>query len=118
MNDFYVVKQVTATRKAWTCFWCGEAEQPGSACTVHVGVFEGDFWTERYHPECYEQLKSYWAESGGEHPEPHSMLRGHGVEKTEACDICRKAPFTKWDAAGEVQLCDSCYARLEEEAVA
>ena len=32
----------------------------------------------------------------------------------EACEACGIRPWTRWDAAGEAQLCDQCLKQLGE----
>jgi len=76
MSDFQSERTVARTQKAWTCGWCGEREPAGTPCKVHTGVYGGDFWTDRYHPECYEALHEHWDKHEGVSPPYGSMVRG------------------------------------------
>ena len=50
----HTVKQIKASRKRHRCQWCSEFIEIGQPKTTESGVFEGDFFFRRTHPECYE----------------------------------------------------------------
>lgn len=78
--------RVKRTRKKRPCDWCGEKINQGDASVTTSGIFEGDFFSVRYHPECnaaayrwYEANKCW----GEEMPDGGSMNRGGIREKGE-----------------------------------
>lgn len=46
-------KELT-TRKHHRCDWCGEGIHKGTRANYRCGVYEGDFFTEFMHLECYK----------------------------------------------------------------
>jgi len=52
MSDFWNETQVKRTRRNRRCGWCDTLILKGDPSTVVAGVFEGDFFKNRYHPEC------------------------------------------------------------------
>jgi len=84
--SFYNEKAVKRTRRTRRCDWCGELIQMGDPSVVTAGVYEGDFCTGRYHPECSAAITRYYTVNkcwGEEMPERHSMNRGGIEEKSE-----------------------------------
>lgn len=35
------------------CIWCGQKINKGDRYTYHAGVFDGDWQSNHYHPECF-----------------------------------------------------------------
>lgn len=43
---------VRIARKKYRCIWCGERIQKGDNYVRETGVNDGDFFAQKYHPEC------------------------------------------------------------------
>jgi len=71
MSEFYHETPVKKTRKPKRCRWCSYWIEKGDSCVVASGVWEGDFFTERFHPECSPRTLGF----GGEFPYDR-MVRG------------------------------------------
>ncbi len=80
MSDFHNKRTVT-TRKAYRCDWCHLRIEKASPCVVTNGMFEGDFYRGRYHPECSEATTRYyqtnrcWGEEMPEGPMERGGIR-------------------------------------------
>lgn len=85
--SFHSTKNVKRAMKAKKCYWCGHYCERGDPRSVHVGVWEGDFYSIVYHPECSAALTAWWQLPGNrrhyydEGPEEHSMIRGSTEER-------------------------------------
>lgn len=93
MSNFHNQRNVARTRKAYQCVWCHQRIEKGSPCVVTSGVFEGDFFRGRYHPECSEAVTRYYRENrcwGEEIPEG-PMERG-GIRWLDEVPIEMKKP--------------------------
>lgn len=78
--SFYRKTEVKRTRKACRCDWCGEAIESGSPSVVVNQVFAGDFFSNRYHPECNAAL-SRWSKTVGYGEElPDEPMNRGGVK--------------------------------------
>jgi len=55
-NETYVKK----TRRTRLCDWCGEKVIKGDPSVSTSGLFEGDFYQGRYHPECAQAITRYY----------------------------------------------------------
>lgn len=42
--------------KAHTCIWCGEGIAVGDTYIRQVLVYDGDFQSNAYHPECFDLI--------------------------------------------------------------
>lgn len=71
--DFQCVREIKNARRQRRCFWCGEFL--GHHRFRRVGVWEGDFGTDYWHPECHEAMRKT-DEDLSESIEPHSHIRG------------------------------------------
>jgi len=93
--SFSSTRHVRRTRRASRCTWCREPINPGEPSVVTSGVFCGDFYTRRDHPECYDAIDRYcetyraWGEELPEGP----MVRG-GIEEFEPPDEQTLDTFT------------------------
>jgi hypothetical protein len=80
--SFHRETHVKKTRRAHRCDWCTERVEKGEPSVVAVGIFEGDFYRDRYHPECAAAITRYytvnrcWGEAMPDWP----MNRG-GIEE-------------------------------------
>lgn len=84
--SFFEVRQIKSVRKACRCYWCGETINLGEPKTATAAVYDSDFQSTNFHPECYNALERWhdlypreW-----EWPEPWSMQRGEVKEKGES----------------------------------
>jgi hypothetical protein len=50
------VKTVKSCRKNHDCTWCGERVPVGSAAVYRSGKYQGDFYTEYWHIECWAAM--------------------------------------------------------------
>lgn len=75
--------KVKKTRHDCRCDWCSERIDKGDPSVSVSGVFEGDFYRGRYHPECsaairrYYEVNKWWGEAMPSEP----MNRGGIVER-------------------------------------
>lgn len=83
--SFHKSTHVKKTQRARRCDWCGEQIEKGEPSVATAGVFEGDFYKGRYHPECdaaalrWYQVNKCW----GEAMPDYTMNRGGIEEKGE-----------------------------------
>lgn len=64
-------------RKAARCVWCNEVIEVGTPYTRQVGVYEGDFFTQKFHPECEAASTRFFAENPTEDGfDPGEFKRG------------------------------------------
>ena len=56
MSDFFHGMTTHRCAKRRPCIWCGEMIEQGQIYCRQSGVLEGDFFTNHYHPECYDAL--------------------------------------------------------------
>ena len=57
MADFYHPPTEQKARKGCKCIYCGQQILAGDLYKKQSGVFEGDWFTNRYHPECWDDLE-------------------------------------------------------------
>ena len=83
--SFHNERQVKRTRRNCRCDWCGECVEKGAPSVTTSGVFEGDFYKGRYHPECNEAATRYYNANDcwGEAMPDWLMNRGGIEEKGE-----------------------------------
>ena len=77
--DFTVIRNVKACKKPHRCFWCAEKVKAGESSVRYSGVYEGDFSSFHFHPECWEASIQWQKENSphyGELPDEGSMKRG------------------------------------------
>jgi hypothetical protein len=77
---------IKSCRKPKRCYWCGEWIEAGEPCVARAGVWEGDFYSDRVHPECDKATGDWWKTFGKheyEGPEEGSMKRGSTEPKHE-----------------------------------
>jgi hypothetical protein len=83
--SFYDETNVKRTRKNCLCQWCWERIDAGEPSVITAGVFDGEFQTARYHPECRRAIMA-WYDINKCHGEPlpdYEMIRGGIREKRE-----------------------------------
>lgn len=66
-------------KKPHKCIWCGETIEAKTQYVRWTGVFEGDFQSNAYHPECHAAAateRDFWEDGF----EPYSFARGTTFE--------------------------------------
>lgn len=92
MSDFHRETLVRKTRKDHRCDWCHERIEKSTQCIVTEGVFEGDFYRGRYHPECGRASKRYyqthrcWGEPMPDDPMNRGGIEERGEPETQPLD--------------------------------
>lgn len=43
-------------RKVHRCVWCGEQINVGDNAHYRSGIYEGEFFSDYWHPECHEAM--------------------------------------------------------------
>lgn len=76
MSDAALSQKTVNTRKQHKCIWCGETIEIGEQCVVDNLVFEGEFQSNRYHPECNDAASDYCHEWCDEGFDPYQNPRG------------------------------------------
>jgi len=56
MSDFYHPHENRIARKAYRCTYCAEAVNAGDHYVHQTGVYDGHWYTNKMHPECFEEL--------------------------------------------------------------
>lgn len=54
MSEFNETKDIKKSRKDHQCCQCHQTIPKGSSYTIFKGVFDGDFFENKYHAECWE----------------------------------------------------------------
>lgn len=57
-HSFSTSNDIKACRKKHWCHWCGEPIEKGHPAVRIVGVWEGDFGSSHWHPECITVYRS------------------------------------------------------------
>lgn len=80
--SFHNETHVKKTRRARKCDWCSERINKGDPSVSTSGIFEGDFYQGRYHPECSAAITRYYTvnKCWGEEMPDGPMNRG-GIEE-------------------------------------
>jgi hypothetical protein len=81
--SLYKETNVKQTRKNCICRWCWERIDSGESSVIIAGVFDGDFQTARYHPECRRAITAWYDinKCHGEELPDYEMNRGGIREK-------------------------------------
>lgn len=61
MSYFEISRKPTKAAKRHRCIWCGKSILPGSVYVREASKFDGDFQFHRWHPECDESAREYFA---------------------------------------------------------
>lgn len=80
--SFHNERHVKRSLKTRRCGWCSQTIERGGPYVYTSGVFEGDFYTGRYHPECAAAITRYYTvnKCWGEEMPTAPMNRG-GIEE-------------------------------------
>jgi hypothetical protein len=83
---FFRKTSVRRTRRASVCDWCGETIEAHDPSVVTAGLFEGDFFHARYHPECEAAILRWYEfhNCWGEELPGDLMCRGEIWRKASA----------------------------------
>ena len=98
MPDFHTTKPIGAIRKAFYCTECGQRVDVGEPAVRRAGTFEGDFWSDRAHPDCHEAALA-WINHFDLYGEPWPGLAediANGGLTREECAL-----LTDWPAVHE-----------------
>lgn len=52
-------------KKDYRCIWCGQTIPKGQKHCKQTGIFEDEFQSNRYHPECFDAAgedNGYWGD--------------------------------------------------------
>jgi len=85
--SFHTSRHVKNTRKIKRCDWCRELIQKGEPSIISSGVFEGNFYSVRYHPECYDAVDRWievnraWCEGLPMDPMNRGGIEPYGEEE-------------------------------------
>ena len=76
--NFTKCQPVKKSRTKKHCEWCGEVCEIGQPLIKVSGVWEGDFFAYRHHPDCNAAWSKWWDLNRMEYegPEEHCMKRG------------------------------------------
>lgn len=87
--SFHNETHVKKTRTPRRCHWCFEFINKGDPSVSTSGVFDGDFYQGRYHPECASAVTVYYTvnKCWGEEMPYETMNRGGILEKGEREEI-------------------------------
>lgn len=93
--SFYNETMQKNPRKPKRCRWCEQACLSGEPRYVVAGMWEGDFFTDHFHPECNEACRKWvWEMSDGEYPEER-MQRGGLLTQEKADELIAAAKEEK-----------------------
>lgn len=77
--SFHRTTHVKKTRRDRVCHWCNETIKKGEPSVTSAGVFEGDFYRGRYHPECDAAIDR-WCETNKEYELPDETMNRGGIQ--------------------------------------
>jgi hypothetical protein len=83
--SFWSERRVKKPRKAKHCYWCGEACLAGEPKLVVSGVWDGEFFSDSWHPECNAAREAWQVQNKGEEELPWEgeMQRGKPISREE-----------------------------------
>lgn len=68
-------------RKRHRCVWCGEYIEVGEPAQYRVYVYDDNFCSDHYHPDCWEALNTYPWDSHDDGFDEFTFKRGSHDEK-------------------------------------
>ena len=78
--SFCNVARIKSCRKKKPCQWCVEHIEVGHPKVYVAAVWEGDFFTSHFHPECWEALRVWQDKTKEEYWPEEPMKRGSSEE--------------------------------------
>jgi hypothetical protein len=96
--SFYNESHVKRTRHTRRCDWCGEMIHKGDPSVAVSGIYDGDFFQSRYHPECNAATHRWASREGWGEPLPNDLMNRGGIEEkgepeTEPIDTVKGCPY-------------------------
>jgi len=68
-------------KREYLCIWCPEKIKAGEKYVRLVGVYDGEFQSNEFHPECHKAMERFFAENRDETEfMPHECKRGTNEE--------------------------------------
>ena len=71
MSDFFNPPTTQCARRPYRCIYCGETIENGHVYQKQKGVWDGEWFTNHYHPECFHDF----GQTGDPEFHPHSNER-------------------------------------------
>ena len=87
--DFQNERIIKKPRKQKRCYWCNEWCEIGQERVNITGVWDSDFFSNHYHPECLQANRDWFElpENKGEYENPECrMERGKTTPKNPEID--------------------------------
>ena len=63
MSDFSDIRLIRSSRKEHVCYLCGQKIGKGESYRLHVGRFDGGFYSNTLHMDCHMMVEAYWSEA-------------------------------------------------------
>ena len=63
MSDFFTTRKMKSLKER-KCSLCGETIEVGERYSRYSGKYEGDFFDEKYHIDCYDLIGKYCLSTG------------------------------------------------------
>jgi len=89
-------------RKVHRCSWCGEIIPVKTRYSRWVGIFEGDFQSNKMHLECHKAQQKYTESWDDGLYTPHEHKRGSTHEKWCSCEECRRNSLKSLDSSESI----------------
>lgn len=75
-------RDVKKVRKARACIWCGDTIEVGQPAHNVTGIYEGEFDSQYYHPECRTACAQWFKDNKYDDCfEPYEFQRGMPMDK-------------------------------------
>lgn len=84
MSEYFRGDWINRTRKVHRCGWCGRKIEQGARAHYSCGKFDGDFWSQHMHPECYHATRSMSYDDLAEGWYPGEHARGRTDDMHDA----------------------------------
>lgn len=63
MCEFNDIRVIRCAQKEHVCYLCGQKIEKGEPYRLHVGKFEGYFYSNKLHMDCHMMVEAYWSEA-------------------------------------------------------
>lgn len=74
------ITKVKKTRKDATCAWCREKIEKGDASVTVHGLYDGEFYRNKFHNECHDAALRYFSENQHEEDMPFDPMNRGGIQ--------------------------------------